>query len=151
VGNEFKFPKGPDVERYRRAERGREKNFRASRDFERAALWLDANGYAEAAAALASAARANLRGNFWTERRIQALTIAMRADNAPDWTSEEPIATGAVLSNLASFARTAGLLLMIGQMKEISPGSAVKIRRAVALLAVAILDATDSAWRRKSY
>ncbi len=147
----FDPPKGADVERYRRAELGKPKNYRATRDFERAALWLEANGYIEAAAALASAARTKLGGKFWTERRLQALTIAMLADDAPDWTSEEPIATGAILSNLASFARAAGLLLMIGDIKDISPGASAKIRRAVAILAVAILDASDPNWRKNSW
>lgn len=144
----WKNPRGIDVDRYRRAERGADRKFRASRDFERAALWLEANGYVEAAGALARAAQTKLSGQFWSERRLQAFTIAMLHDNAPDSAEDEAVSVGAILSNVASFTRAAGLLLMIGQIKDIPRGSAVKIARAVALLASAILDVTDANWRK---
>lgn len=143
-------PEGPDVDRFRKAARGRQKQFRASTDFLRAARWLEARGYSDAANALATAAAGGVQ-SFWTERRLQAYTIATRSDNAPDWSSTETIASGAVLSNLASFMREASLLLMIGNIKDISSANAVKIRRSVALLAVAILDTCDPTWRQKSW
>lgn len=146
----FDPPEGPDVDRYRKAGRGRERQFRASTDFLRAARWLEAKGYADAAQALSTAARGDLKG-FWTERRLQAMTIALRADNAPDWSSNENIATGAVISNAASFMRGAALLLMIGGIAPISSANAARIRRCVALLAVAILDTSDPNWRSKSW
>jgi len=143
-------PEGPDVDRYRKAARGRQRQFRASPEFLRAARWLEARGYSDAAAALATAARGGLQA-FWSERRLQAYTIATRADNAPDWSSLEHVATGAVLSNAASFMRGASLLLMIGGMRDVSSANAVKIRRCVALLAVAILDTCDPNWRQKNW
>jgi len=146
----FKDPEGPDVDRFRKASRGQEKHFRASTDFLRAARWLEARGYSDAAAALSTAARGELKG-FWNERRLQALTIALRADNAPDWSSKENVATGAAIGNAASFMRGASLLLMIGQIDPISSANAARIRRCIALLAVAILDTTDKNWRQKSW
>lgn len=143
-------PKGPDVDRYRRAERGRERNYRAPSVFMRAALWLDGRGYHDAAEALARGARGELK-QFWSERRLQAFTIALRSDNAPDWSGEEPLATGAVITNAASFLRAAGLMLLLDSEKKIKPSDASRIRKAVALLAVAVLDATDENWRSRRW
>jgi len=56
-----------------------------------------------------------------------------------------------VLSNAASFMRGASLLLMIGAMRDVSSANAVKIRRCVALLSVAILDTCDPNWRQKNW
>ena len=147
---DFEPPEGADVERFRKANRGRVVHHRASKDFLRAARWLEARGFTDAAAALASAAGGELQP-FWSERRLQAYTIATRADNAPDWSSTEHVATGAVLSNAASFMRGASLLLMIGAMRDVSSANAVKIRRCVALLSVAILDTCDPNWRQKNW
>jgi hypothetical protein len=143
-------PEGPDVDRFRKAARGLQRQFRASTDFLRAARWLEARGYPDAATALATAARGELKG-FWNERRLQAFTIALRTDNAPDWSSNENVATGSVISNAASFMRGAALLLMIGDIAPISSANAARIRRCIALLAVAILDTTDPNWRIKRW
>lgn len=136
----------PSVELYRKVVRGKPAMFRASSDFVRAARWLDAQGYHDAAAALSRASRTSLR-SFWTEVRLQAFTIAMKYDRAPDFSTDERIATGATLSNAATFLRVAGLLLMLDGMQRVSSANALRIRRAIALLAVAVLDVIDEDWR----
>lgn len=113
----------------------------------RAARWLEANGYFDASQAIARAARGELPP-FWTKTRLHAFTTVLLHDNAPDWTSIEPIGTGAVLTNAATFLRAAGLMLLLRPERDISPASAAKIRRAIAFLAVAVLDEVKPGWRK---
>lgn len=123
--------------------RGRPVVQRVRAEFGPAARWLASMGFDDAAAALGRAARTPL-GPFWTERRLDVLSILARGDVPIDY-PEEPWGTGACLLNAADWIGGAGSFLAHLDGASISSAHAVRIRRALAVLLVAIQDAEQAA------
>lgn len=133
---------GPDG-RILAALRGKPTTPRVRAAFGPAARWLAARGFDDAAAALAAAARVEL-GPFWTERRLEALSELARGEFPIDY-PEEPWGTGALLLNASTVIGGAGLFLAYLSGSSLSSAHAVRIRRALAVLLVAIRDAEKAA------
>jgi hypothetical protein len=113
----------------------------------RLARWLQAAGFDEAAAAVARGSREGLPP-FWTPRRLAALDGLTLDGGSADY-PEEPWATGALLSKAGEALLASAVLLVLAQSRRgvaLRPATAVRVRRALAVLLVAVEDATREVW-----
>lgn len=138
-----KFPEGRDLERLKKAHEGRKVVPRVKPTLMQAARWLESAGYHDAAAALTHAARGKLKA-FWTHVRVSAFT-RMTADAEAE--AKEPFATAELLFATADFLQQKAAA--IHGMSRLTNEQAVRIRKILAVLAVAVLDLADPDWKTR--
>lgn len=139
------------VDRIKRAWNGRTITPRGDPHWQQAANYLEAAGYADAAAELHRAAR-QPGGKFWTPQRLAAYTRALNAGSAPHDGSASNFWNLAIdLYNAFEFFAGQAFSLMRKRKDATQADALVPIHRAIAQLSAAILDVTEPGWRAREW